>query len=234
MVVEPGYMTLGVADVALAQAFYGPLFGWQFDASPGESGYAHVGNTKLPMGLVQAAQQLPTLYFRVEDIEAAVAQVVALGGTVEPPAESESGWSCACTDNQGARFALWQPSAAFAGPPDPDALEARMREICMALPEVTEKDGGRAAWQVRGKSFVMFRDKHHGDGRVGIWAKATHETQDMLVHGSPETFYVPPYMGPSGWVGMRLDLAGTDWDTAANLARDAYRLAAPKRLAALI
>ena len=233
MVTEPGYLTLGVADVARARAFYGSLFGWQFDASPGQSRYAHVGNTKLPMGLVQAAQQLPTLYFRVEDIEAAVAQVVALGGTVEPPAESESGWSCACTDNQGARFALWQPSAAFAGPPDPDALEARMREICMALPEVTEKDGGRAAWQVRGKSFVMFMDKHHGDGRVGIWAKATHETQDMLVHGSPETFYVPPYMGPSGWVGMRLDLAGTDWETAANIARDAYRLAAPKRLAAL-
>ena len=234
MVVEPGYLTLGVADVALARAFYGPLFGWQFDASPRESEYAHVGNTKLPVGIVQAVQQLPTLYFRVEDIEAAVAQVVALGGTVEPPAESESGWSCACTDNQGARFALWQPSAAFAGPPDPDALEARMREICMALPEVTEKDGGRAAWQVRGKSFVMFMDKHHGDGRVGIWAKATHETQDMLVHGSPKTFYVPPYMGPSGWVGMRLDLAGTDWETAANIARDAYRLAAPKRLAVLV
>ena len=233
MVVEPGYLTLGVADVARARAFYGSLFGWQFDASPGQSRYAHVGNTKLPMGLVQAAQQLPTLYFRVEDIEAAVVQVVALGGAAEPPAESESGWSCACTDNQGSKFSLWQPSAAFAGPPDPDALEARMREICMALPEVTEKDGGRAAWQVRGKSFVMFMDKHHGDGRVGIWAKATHETQDMLVHGSPETFYVPPYMGPSGWVGMRLDLAGTDWETAANIARDAYRLAAPKRLAAL-
>ena len=233
MVVEPGYLTLGVADVARARAFYGSLFCWQFEASPGQSKYAHVGNTKLPMGIVQAVPQLPTLYFRVEDIEAAVAQVVALGGTVEPPAESESGWICACTDNQGARFALWQPSAAFAGPPDPDDLEARMREICMALPEVTEKDGGRAAWQVRGKSFVMFMDKHHGDGRIGIWAKATHETQDMLVHGSPETFYVPPYMGPSGWVGMRLDLPETDWETAANIARDAYRLAAPKRLAAL-
>ena len=233
MVVEPGYLTLGVADVARARAFYGSLFGWQFDASPGQSKYAHVNNTKLPMGIVQSAEGIASLFFRVEDIEAAVGQVLALGGAAEPPAASESGWSCACTDNQGSKFSLWQPSAAYAGPPDPDALEARMREICMALPEVTEKDGGRAAWQVRAKSFVMFMDKHHGDGRVGIWAKATHETQDMLVHGSPETFYVPPYMGPSGWVGMRLDLPGTDWETAASLVRDAYRLAAPKRLAAL-
>ncbi|MEO6398980.1 MAG: MmcQ/YjbR family DNA-binding protein, partial [Tepidiformaceae bacterium] len=169
-----------------------------------------------------------------EDIEAAVAQVMSLGGSAAPPVENGNGWASACRDNQGGEFSLWQPSAEYALPPDADALEARMREICMALPEVTEKGGGRAAWQVRGKSFLMFMDKHHGDGRVGIWAKSTHETQDMLVRGAPETFYVPPYMGPSGWVGMRLDRAETDWETAANLARDGYRMAAPKRFAALV
>lgn len=234
MATELGYLTLGAADVSRAQAFYGSLFGWQFKGAASESGYAHVANTKLPMGLVQSAEGQPTLYFRVEDIEAAVLQVRALGGSAETPIESDSGWSCGCTDNQGSKFSLWQPSAEFAGPPDPDVLEARMRAICMALPQVTEKEGGRAAWQVRAKSFVMFMDKHHGDGRIGIWAKATHEAQDMLVHSSPEMFYVPPYMGPSGWVGMRLDLPGTDWEMAANIARDAYRLAAPKRLAGLV
>ncbi len=234
MATELGYLTFGVADVSRARAFYGGLFGWQFESAASGDGYAHIGNTKLPMGLVESEEGLVGLFFRVEDIDAAAAQVVALGGSAEPPEESDSGWSCDCTDNQGSKFSLWQPSAAYAGPPDPDVLEARMREICMALPEATEKDGGRAAWQVRGKSFVMFMDKHHGDGRVGIWAKATHETQDMLVHTSPESFYVPPYMGPSGWVGMRLDLPGTDWETAASLARDAYRLAAPKRLAASV
>ena len=234
MPTELGYLTLGVADVEGARAFYGALFGWQFEGAASGDGYAHIANTKLPMGLAESEDGLVGLFFRVEDIEAAAAQVVALGGTADPPNESDSGWSCDCTDNQGSKFSLWQPSTAYAGPPDPDVLEARMREICMALPEVTEKDGGRAAWQVRTKSFVMFMDKHHGDGRVGIWAKATHETQDMLVHTSPETFYVPPYMGPSGWVGMRLDLPETDWETAANLARDAYRLAAPKRLAASV
>ena len=194
MTTELGYLTLGVSDTALAEAFYGPLFGWQFEGSSSETGYAHIANTKLPMGLAKSTDGQPTLYFRVDDIEAAALQVHALGGSAETPIESESGWGCACTDNQGTQFSLWQPSAAYAGPPDPDVLEARMREICMALPEVTEKDGGRATWQVRAKSFVMFMDKHHGDGRVGIWAKATHETQDMLVHSSAETFYVPPYM----------------------------------------
>lgn len=234
METELGYLTLGVADLSRAQAFYGPLFGWQFEDAGSSEGYAHIANTKLPMGLVRSPDSLPTLYFRVEDIDAAIAQVVALGGAVEAPVESESGSACACTDDQGSKFSLWQPSPAYAGRRDPEQLEARVREICLALPEVTEKGGGRPAWQVRAKSFVVFMDRHHGDGRVGIWAKATHETQDMLVHSSPETFYVPPYMGRSGWVGMRLDLPGTDWEMVASIARDAYRQAAPRRLAAVV
>lgn len=111
MVTEIGYLTLSVADVDRATAFYGALFGWTFDAGPGG---AHVNNTKLPMGLAAGgAVDARTLYFRVDDIAAAKAHVVKLGGRVIEESEAPSGLNAVCADDGGTIFSLWQPAKGF-------------------------------------------------------------------------------------------------------------------------
>ncbi len=72
-----------------------------------------------------------------------------------------------------------------------------------------------------------------GDGRVSVWCKAPPGSQAVLVGADPGRFFVPPYVGHKGWVGMRLDDA-PDWGEVAVLVTRSYRLIAPKRLAALV
>lgn len=108
---------------------------------------------------------------------------------------------------------------------------ARLREICLALPETTEKPfGGHTApsFRVRDKLFVMISE----DGTSTTF-KAAPGVQEALVASAPERFFVPPYVGHKGWVGARLDV-GQDWAEVAELIEDSYRLVAPKRLAALV
>ncbi len=107
-----------------------------------------------------------------------------------------------------------------------------VREICLALPETTEKLAwGAPTFRVRNKLFVHYRDNHHGDGRLAIWCKAPPGAQEALIDADPKRFFVPPYVGPSGWVGLRLDV-NVDWEEVAELVEEAYRLTAPKRLLA--
>ena len=89
----------------------------------------------------------------------------------------------------------------------------RVREICLALPEVSERlSHGSPAWFVRGKKpLAMYLDDHHGDGRLAIWCPAPPGVQEAMVHEEPERFFRPPYVGPSGWLGVRLD-RDPDWD----------------------
>lgn len=110
-------------------------------------------------------------------------------------------------------------------------LTARLRSICLALPEATEKEAwGDPTFRVRDKIFAM---EKRGDGRVSVWCKAAPGGQAILVGADPELFFVPPYVGSKGWIGMRLD-AKPDWDEVATIVRRSYRLTAPKRLAAQI
>jgi hypothetical protein len=111
------------------------------------------------------------------------------------------------------------------------ALE-RVRALCLALPDATEKADPRPAFQVRGKSFVMFMDNHHDDGRLAAWCKAPPDAQAELVEADPRRYFVPPYVGPRGWVGVRLDVSPVEWDVLAELIEDGYRMSAGKRLAA--
>ena len=107
----------------------------------------------------------------------------------------------------------------------------RVREICLALPEAIEKSfGGHTspAFRVRDKMFVMV-----SEDQTSMTFKAGPGVQEALVGDDPERFYVPPYVGSKGWVGVRLDL-GHDWDELGELLRDSYRLIAPKRLAAQV
>jgi predicted DNA-binding protein (MmcQ/YjbR family) len=107
----------------------------------------------------------------------------------------------------------------------------RLRAICLALPEAVEVAMKRGpTYRVNDKIFAMDR---RGDGRVSVWCKAPTGSQAILVGADAKRFFVPPYVGPKGWVGMRLDDA-PDWDEVAALIRRSYRLIAPKRLAARV
>jgi hypothetical protein len=108
----------------------------------------------------------------------------------------------------------------------------RIRRMCLALPETSERvSHGAPTFFIREKrSFVTFQDDHHGDGRLAIWAAAPPGMQAMLVDGAPEGYFVPPYVGHMGWVGVHLD-HGLDWDEIAGVVEDAWLTRAPKRLA---
>lgn len=80
-----------------------------------------------------------------------------------------------------------------------------------------------------GKSFLMYLDDHHGDGILGIWCAAPAGVQGSLVEAEPGRFFVPPYVGHRGWLGVRLD-TDVDWDEVAGIVTDAYCCVAPKTL----
>jgi hypothetical protein len=109
---------------------------------------------------------------------------------------------------------------------------ARLREICMAFPEVTERPShGAPTWFVRDKSVFVtaFPDGHHHNEFPHLWCAAPPGGQEELIAVDPERFFRPPYVGGRGWVGVRLDGA-VDWEELAQLCEDAYRVVAPKRL----
>ena len=106
----------------------------------------------------------------------------------------------------------------------------RVRRICMAMPDVTEKlSHGEPTWFVR-KVFVTFAGRHHDD-RVAFWCAAPPGVQEALVGSDPQRFFRPPYVGGRGWLGVYLDVPGVDWAEIAEIVTDAYRTVAPKRLA---
>lgn len=117
--------------------------------------------------------------------------------------------------------------------PDEAVAEAlaRVRASCLALPEVEERlSHGAPTFFVRGKkSFVMFHDDHHGDGRLALWVAAAPGVQAEMVDEEPERFFVPPYVGHRGWLGVRLD-RDPDWAEVAGVCADAFRQVAPKTL----
>ena len=109
-------------------------------------------------------------------------------------------------------------------------------EICQALPEVSHEIVGKEhmAFRVRKKIFAYYLLDHHGDGIIAFCCKSNLSEQRRLVRGDPESFFVPAYLGPKGWVAIRLDLDEVDWDTVNELARVAFQSIAPRKLAALL
>jgi hypothetical protein len=114
---------------------------------------------------------------------------------------------------------------------DRESTLARIRELCLALPETSERPShGAPTFFVRGKrAFVMVLDDHHGDGRFAIWCAAPDGLQRMLVEADAERFFVPPYVGHRGWLGVRLD-RGVHWDELAGIVEDAFAAVAPRKL----
>lgn len=107
----------------------------------------------------------------------------------------------------------------------------RLRTLCLALPEALEKQAwGAPTYRIRDRIFAMERS---GGGRLSVWCKAPPGSQVVLTGADPDRFFVPPYVGPKGWVGMRLD-SDPDWSEVSALVARSYRLIAPKRLSALV
>jgi predicted DNA-binding protein (MmcQ/YjbR family) len=112
----------------------------------------------------------------------------------------------------------------------------RLRKLCLALPEAHEVLAwGEPTFRVRNKIFATYAsaDNHHGKGRDATWVKAAPGDQAKMVTAAPECFFAPPYVGPSGWIGIWLD-GVVEWEDVADFVRDSYRLIAPKRLCALL
>jgi len=109
----------------------------------------------------------------------------------------------------------------------------RVRRICSALPETTEKlSHGEPTFFVGKKVFAMFANNHHNDGHLAVWLPAPFGIQEMLIESSPQKFFKPPYVGGRGWIGLELDHI-SDEELVFHL-RQAWRMIAPKRLQAVV
>jgi hypothetical protein len=119
--------------------------------------------------------------------------------------------------------------AAQAGQPA-EAVE-RLRQICLALPEVSERPShGEPSFFVRDKKqFVMLDNHHHGAEHLAFWCAAPSGAQEELIAVNPQQYFRPPYVGHRGWVGVRIDQQ-PEWDEIAEVVRDAYRQVAPPAL----
>ena len=112
----------------------------------------------------------------------------------------------------------------------------RLRKLCLALPEAHEVEAwGEPTFRVKNKIFAMYAaaNNHHGGGKCAVWCKASAVNQRLMVEADPDRFFVPPYVGPSGWIGVWLE-EKCDWAELAELLRDSYRMIAPKKLLALV
>jgi hypothetical protein len=114
---------------------------------------------------------------------------------------------------------------------DRERTLARIRKLCLALPEVSERPShGAPTFFVRDKkTFVMFLDGHHGDGRLAIWCAAPEGAQEGMIRAEPDRFFRPAYVGHRGWLGVNLDV-DPDWDEVAQVVVESYRCVAPKML----
>jgi predicted DNA-binding protein (MmcQ/YjbR family) len=107
--------------------------------------------------------------------------------------------------------------------------------ICLSLPEATsEFTGQHAGFLVRKKHFAYYLDNHHGDGIVGICCKVLPGDNVRLIDSDPKKFYLPAYLGPRGWVGLRLDHGEVDWEEVREILTHSYLQIAPKGLATLV
>ncbi len=117
--------------------------------------------------------------------------------------------------------------------PDPDIQLARIRKLALALPETAERlsHGSPGFHIVKGRFFAYFWHNHHSDGETVVIVKtADREEQAMLIEMDPDCYFSPPYLGPSGWIAMRLDREETNWDRVGDRIAQSWETVAPRRL----
>ena len=113
-----------------------------------------------------------------------------------------------------------------------DPRLTRLTEVALALPETTRRVlGSHAQFLVQKRTFAYFLDNHHGDGIVAVTCKVLPGDNEALAKAQPKRFYLPSYIGPRGWVALRLDMGKVDWDEVKELVTGSYTLCASKRLA---
>ena len=106
----------------------------------------------------------------------------------------------------------------------------RIRRVCGSIPGTIEKiSHGEPTFFTPKRVFAMFANNHHGDGHVAVWIPAAPGVQAALIEEAPDTYYRPPYVGVSGWVGV--ELSKVDEDQLGALIREAYRLVTAKSIA---
>ena len=109
-------------------------------------------------------------------------------------------------------------------------LLRRLTEVCLGLPETTRSNmGSHASFLFRKRTFAYFLNDHHGDGIVSITGKVLPGENAALAAAQPSRFYLPAYIGPRGWVALRLDVGKVDWEEVAELLRCSFQLVVPKR-----
>ena len=105
----------------------------------------------------------------------------------------------------------------------------RVRKLCLSLPDTSEKlSHGELTFFVRKRVFVMFSTNHHGDDNYAIVCNAPEGAQEILTTNDPDNFYVPPYVGGGGWIGVRLD-RGIAWPVVTSVVKDAYNVTLAKQ-----
>ena len=112
----------------------------------------------------------------------------------------------------------------------PTSPLARLRKICLSLPDTQEVEAwGEPTFRVKDRIFAMYAaaNNHHGAGHHSVWLMATPVNQGLMIGAKPKRFFVPPYVGPFGWVGVRLD-GRVNWREVAELVKDAYELRVAK------
>jgi len=115
---------------------------------------------------------------------------------------------------------------------DADAAYRKVREICLRFPAAEEKlSHGMPSFHVRGKMFAHFIDNHHrGPVAIAVWCKSSFENQKRLVAENPSRFFVPPYVGVKGWLGIDVDPRRADFIELAMLVEEAWMAIAPSKL----
>jgi hypothetical protein len=115
----------------------------------------------------------------------------------------------------------------------PDVQLERVRRICLAIPETTEKEAwGEPTFRIRNRLFAMFANDHHRDGRLALWCNAPIGVQEHLVRDEPQKFFVPPYVGVKGWIGILL--GHCDDEELGELVTQSYCMVAPRKLQRII
>ena len=104
----------------------------------------------------------------------------------------------------------------------------QLRKVCLSFPDAHEVESwGAPTFRLNNHLFAMYAEanNHHGDGREGVWIKCTSINQSLMISANPKRFFFPPYVGPSGWVGVYLD-ARVNWKELTGILRDGYELTA--------
>ena len=115
--------------------------------------------------------------------------------------------------------------------PAEDPRLERVSAICLALPQTTREIHGRhAGFKVKKKIFLYYVDDHHGDGIVAINCKLPPGENTALIAAQPKHYYMPAYVGPSGWAGFRLDAGRINWSEVTELIKTSYSLIADRKL----